>query len=290
MEAVPSSLFLTGATGYAGRRLLDRLARLQGRVSCLSGRLEHPASYTAALVGCDTIVHLAAATGKRPPAEHERTNLAGTRSLIEAARKAGVRRFLHISTIAVKFRDLDHYPYARTKKLAEEAVASGGVPYTILRPAMIFGADAPVFLGLSKLAGMPVAPVFGDGRTPVQPIWVDDLVAAILAILDEDDFHGHTYELGGPDVLAIGDLLGSIRRVCHGKPPRAVHLPISLVRPAVGLLEKFLFPLTPLTLGQLMTFTEDGTAAPNPLWERQRGGMKTVDEMLRLISTDARHA
>ena len=75
-----------------------------------------PAAYLDALRGCDTVVHLAAVTGKAKPTDYFRVNREGTRALVDAAKAAGVRQLLHVSTIAVKYRDEQRYFYAHSKR------------------------------------------------------------------------------------------------------------------------------------------------------------------------------
>ena len=109
---------MTGASGFLGSRLLDRIGDRSGRIVCL-GRRKIPArgpnvefvggnlpdreACRKALKGCDTVLHLAAATGKHRREEYFQVNRDGTAALLEQARQAGVTRFLYVSTIAAKF-------------------------------------------------------------------------------------------------------------------------------------------------------------------------------------------
>src|SRR5262245_15139073 len=111
-----SKVFLTGGTGLLGTRLRARLeASGVAFVDLPRGQgadLRVPSSYSASLAGVDTVVHLAAATGKATPALHAEVNLGGTKGLLEQCRRAGVRRFIFVSSIAAGFPDLSRYPYA----------------------------------------------------------------------------------------------------------------------------------------------------------------------------------
>ena len=304
----PRSLFVTGASGYVGRSLLQRIdARRFGRVVCLvrrpemlaslvqegdgiefvAGDLLEPGRYLDKLSECDAVVHLAAVTGKAKPAMYFRGNAEGTRTLVEAYQSAGVRNFLHVSTIAVKFADQTRYHYAHSKQRAEEIVVESGLSYTIVRPTIVIGPGAPVLEGLSRMAGGPLMPVFGDGRAAVQPVFVDDLIDCMLAILGERRFRGETIEIGGPEVMSIEEFLNRIRAVRFGRQPRAVHLPLTPIRCVLGLFERFLLPIMPLTAGQLAVFANDGTIEPNPVFEQHRNRMKDVDDVLRMVATHA---
>jgi len=290
------SLFVTGAGGYLGRRVLALADQAHdGRIVCLSrsgqpvpnasetigGDLLDGESYASALKTCETVLHLAAATGKNPPAEYFRVNREGTRILLEQCRKAGVKRILHVSTIAVKFPHIEHYYYAQSKLQAEALVRESGLEYCIVRPTMIFGKGAPVLEGLSRLAGAPVVPLFGGGRAIVQPVFVDDLAKGLLSLLRASRFDGQTIDSGGPDVMTMKDLLVEIRQTVYGKPARLLPIPVGPLSAVLAILEKFMLPLLPVTAGQLTSFTSDGTAGtPHP----GAGRMTTVREILRMAA------
>jgi nucleoside-diphosphate-sugar epimerase len=289
------AVFVTGASGFLGSRLVTLLARSGRRVvcmgrstppgqgpgiECIAGDLLDGATYRKALGGCAAVVHLAAATGKHPPAEYFRVNRDGTGTLVDEAQQAGVRRLLFISTIAVKFADLSRYYYAQSKRQAEEIVAGSGLDWTTIRPTMIFGNGSAVFEGLRRLASLPVLPVFGSGRALVQPVFVDDLSVAIAAILDEPASYGRTIEIGGPEVLTIEELLLRIRHSAGISNSRRIHLPAGLMATCLGLVEPILRPLLPVTAGQLASFTNDGTASTGLPAGSGRHGMRDIEAML----------
>ena len=295
------SLFVTGAGGYVGSYLLravppDRYERVYclgrrepapgtpGYLEWIRADLLEPARYQKGLAACDTVVHLAAATGKNRPEAFFRVNRDGTAALVEACRQSSTRKFLHVSTIAVKFPDLSRYPYAESKKQAEEIVRQSGLPFTILRPTIITGPRAPVLEGIFRLAGAPIVPVFGGGRTLVQPVYVEDLIAVIVGFLNGGAFENRTIDVGGPETLGMEEFLLKARAIRSGKPPRILHLPGRMWIPLLGFLEKFLLPVMPVTAGQLTSFTSDGTAEESPLLTEWHGGMKGIDEVLRLAT------
>jgi nucleoside-diphosphate-sugar epimerase len=146
-------------------------------------------------------------------------------------------------------------------------VQAGGMRYAIVRPTMITGPRSPVVEGLSRLAAAPVLPIFGDGRTPVQPVYVDDLVRGLISIVERGAFDDQLLQFGGPEIVSIEELLLRIRGR-HHQPARVLHLPAAPVSFTLGLLEKAALSALPLTAGQLTTFTCAGTADPNdlPAW------------------------
>jgi len=289
------SVFLTGGSGFLGSRLVERLAAEGRRVVSVGRRkpaaqsrnvefvpadLLDRAAWRGAMEGCETAIHLAAATGKHPPAEYFRVNRDGTAAVVEEARRAGVRRFLFASTIAVRFPDARYY-YAQSKREAEKIVSASGLDWTIVRPTMIFGRGSPVLDGLRRLAALPLLPVFGNGRAQVAPVFVDDLCAAMAALVDERASFGRVIEIGGPEAAPIEELLLRIRKAAGVPNGRRMHLPVRAIAALLGGLEPVLRPLLPITAGQLASFQNDGTAGFDPLTARWKAGMRNIDEMLR---------
>ena len=253
-------------------------------VRVVSGDLLDPATYRNALSTTDVVIHLAASTGRASEEEHFRVNARGTELLVEQCRQTRVRAFLFVSSIAAKFPDTRHYPYAQAKLRAEEAVRASGLRFAIVRPTVILGPGSPIQTALEKLATLPVIPVFGDGRARVQPIGVDDVVEFVLAILEGDLFSNEIFEIGGPNALTIEELLQMIRHARRGQKGRSVHIPLAplmlLLRAgeAVGVGR-----LMPITEGQLSSFRFDGRVTPNRLQERCKTNLQPVD---RALSSD----
>src|SRR6185436_12664532 len=119
--------------------------------------------------------------------------------------------------------------YAQAKIRGEESVRASGLRFAILRPTMILGQGSPVLSGLEKLACLPVIPVFGSGRTLVQPVYVDDVVEFILTVLDNDMFSNETFEIGGPTTLPVEELLQRVRQTRKGARGRVLHVPLGLM-------------------------------------------------------------
>lgn len=288
------SVFLTGASGFLGERVLRRLAAGGYRLVCLGrhkpafesrnvefipGDLLDRDACRRAMEGCQAAIHMAATTGKHRRAEHFRVNRDGTEAVVAEARRAGIARFLFVSTIAAKFGDLSCYYYGQSKREAEAVVAASGLEWTILRPTMIFGPGSAVLAGLRRLASLPVVPVFGNGHAPIQPVFVEDLACALAAILNDAAFTHRAIEIGGPEVRTIEELLLGLRGRMGIGNRRVAHLPLGPFRAALGAVEPLLLPWLPVTAGQLATFANDGTAAPDPLTAGWRTGMRKIDEM-----------
>ena len=198
--------------------------------------------------------------------------------MLQACRDRGVSRLVLVSTIAVKFADLRRYPYAEAKKNAEAVVRDSGVGHLIVRPTMVLGEGSPILAALEKLAGLPVMPVFGHGRTPVQPVHVDDLVAVLESTVREAAYDGRVLEVGGPTRLSIESLLRAIRRRLKGKEGPVLHLPLGPLLPLLAAGETVAFNAMPFTVGQMATFRFDGTADEAKLPSIQVG--RDIDAMI----------
>ncbi|MGE0126718.1 MAG: NAD-dependent epimerase/dehydratase family protein [Blastocatellales bacterium] len=270
------SLFITGATGFIGRGLIPTLdpAKYQN-VYCLSragvvatnnhtqalkGDLSEPESYAGALASCRTVVHLAAVTGKAAPEEYFEVNARGTEKLIEQCELRGVENFLYVSTIAVKYPDKSRYYYAQSKELGEEAVRRSRLRWLIVRPTIVIGPGGGAWESLSKMARGPLVMMPGDGKTQIQPIALEDLVACLRVILEENLFTNETLELGGPEAISFERFLKKIHARYHGKEPAVLRLPIKPLIAVLSLMEKFFYSAMPVNVGQLSVFWQDSKA------------------------------
>lgn len=295
------TILITGASGFVATHMIKRLnAQKFKRVYCLSrpeskgalpasenqtvkfirGNLLDGRPYERELAAADIVVHLAAATGKAKREEYFKTNVEGTRILTENCRRLGVPKFLYVSSIAVQFPDKNRYYYAQSKTEAEEVVRSSGLQFTILRPTIILGRNAPAWKPLAALARLPIIPIPGDGKTLIQPIAVEDVVNFILRVIERDAFRGDTLELGGPQAISMEEFLKKIHLLWHGTHPRTVRIPLAPLLPVLVILEALFGSLMPVTVGQLSSFRFDGTTTKNWLVEEASPRLQTIDEIL----------
>ncbi|HEX5070063.1 MAG TPA: NAD-dependent epimerase/dehydratase family protein [Vicinamibacterales bacterium] len=271
-------IFVTGGTGFVGRRLLPLLAGLDRPMAVLvrggsaglphdrattlvTGDLLAPETYRDALRTCGVVIHLAAATGRASAQALRQVNVDGTRALLGACRDANVSRVLFVSSIAATFPSEARYPYAEAKRAAERLVSDAGIPFTIVRPTIILGPDAPILSSLSGLARLPIVVLPGDGRVRVQPIHVDDVAARLLRIVRDDEFGGETIELGGPETTTMEELVQEIR-CASGRPAgRVIHVPLGLLAVPLRAAEAIgLGSVLPITAAQLSSFRYEGVA------------------------------
>jgi nucleoside-diphosphate-sugar epimerase len=300
---MPRSIFVTGASGFIGQCLLRRLvsspnfsvkaltrrpipepAYGDGRLRQIAGDLLDPQTYQAALAGCDTVVHLAAATGRAKPEEYKRVNVEGALALLQACKTAGVRRFLHVSTIAAGYADQRYYPYAQTKVDAERLVRESGIEFVIVRPTLVLGEKSPIWNTLIKIAKLPVVPLFEGARpVSVQPIHVDDVVRGLVLLLESDDFKDEVLELGGPQQLPFREFLELTQQAVRDKPSRLVGIPLAPVRAVLAAMEPFARSLMPVTAGQLAVFANDSVAGENWLQMRLQTEMSSTKDMIAAL-------
>lgn len=295
------NLFITGATGYIGTQLINAINHEDynhvyciGRsrtdtvkkfaayenVTFIKADIFDTHAYSDLLSNRDIVIHLGAVTGKADPETYFQVNSEGTRILLKQCEIKNVSRFVFISSIAVIFNNTKNYYYAQSKREAEKMVIHSGLPYTILRPTIVIGNNASILDSFSKLAKLPIVPIFGDGLTNIQPIDVKDLAKCILYVGDQDDFINQTIELGGPEQATIETFIQKIHFRLGKNGYRSVHLPIGLIIRVLSVLEKHFLKFLPFTTGQLATFQNEGVAPGNPFIQNRHFKLKTIDEML----------
>jgi NADH dehydrogenase len=275
---------------FLARRPIPEYPTGDGACRAVIGDLLDAATYSSALEGTDTVIHLAAATGRASPAEFERINVEGTRTLVNACKAAKVRRFLHVSTIAAGYRDQRYSAYARTKTESEAIVKNSGLDVAILRPTIVLGEQSPIWLTLMKIAGLPVVPLpQGNKPVVVQPIHVDDVVRGIERIVETGRFDNETLDLGGPSPLLLSSFISVIHKAKTGKTSKIVPIPLAPVRMLLALVEPIARPAMPVTAGQLVVFANDSAASPNWLLDELRPTMPTVEQTVaRLLASELR--
>jgi len=197
------TLAVTGGTGFVGQHLLrialesgyDVRALTRGwkppedAIAWVDGALDRSESLAKLCAGADAVIHIAGLiTGSR--ADFEAVNATGTANMIDAARSAGVRRFIHISSLAAREPDLSNYGWSKAK--SERLVAASGLDWTILRPPAVYGPGDRETLELFKMAKRGLVALPPKGRFSV--IHVEDLCRLILAVLDEPEAISEIYE------------------------------------------------------------------------------------------------
>jgi NADH dehydrogenase len=268
-------ILLTGATGTLGKPLLARLVGAGQDVRCLVreprrlgpqrvlvqiaiGNLADRHGFDKALRGVDTVIHLAATTRDQARGPIEEVNGIGTARLLAAARRAGVQKFVYVSSIGASRSAPSRF--IRTQALARDAVAASGIEPLIFDASIIYAPDDPWLSIVSKLSHFPLMPVPGDGKTLFQPIWADDAADAITsAILKGSNSLDHRPELVGPEVLTHDQILKAAMNHFGRRKP-LLHLSDDWTRRLLRLQEMYLGPAAVATWdeAQLMKFPAVG--------------------------------
>lgn len=198
------TLAITGATGFVGAHLLDaaRAANHPVRaltrgprppregVTWIEGALDRLKSLATLAEGADTVVHIAGLINAPNRAAFEAVNAGGTANMIDAARAAGVKRFIHISSLAAREPELSDYGWSKAK--SEKIVAASGLDWTILRPPAVYGPGDRETFELFRMARRGFVALPPGGRFSI--LHVDDLARLILALIDAPATVGETYE------------------------------------------------------------------------------------------------
>lgn len=216
------------------------------------------AEIAAAVTDMDAVVNLVGILVERGPATFQRVHVEGAGRVARAASAAGVSWLVHISALGADPAATS--AYARSKAASEAAVRAAFPAATIFRPSLIIGPGDHFFTRFARMARLlPALPLIGGGRTRFQPVYVGDVVAAIVRALDDPAAQGRTYELGGPRTYTFADLmrlmLATIRR-----RRLLVSLPFPLASVQGAALEWL--PHPPLTRDQVEQLKQDNVMSP----------------------------
>ena len=222
-------ILVTGGPGFIGQRLIRRLVdeghsvRTMIRPSAKTPRLPQGVAVEAAicsltdtrglreaLIGVDSIFHLAGVDWAEPHDSFRASETDGTRNLLEAAQDARVSRLVYVSHL-----DADRaaaFPALKAKGIAEEFIRQSPLASTILRSSLVFGPDDHFTTGLAKLMAFSrrVFPLPANGESLLQPFWVEDLVSCLSWCLEDEDTIGQTIPVGGPEHLSLRQIAEQI--------------------------------------------------------------------------------
>ena len=221
------SILVLGGSGFVGRALCERLVQRNGggggRITVPTRRLAHgqgvrslptvelvlanvhdDSTLARLVVGHDAVINLVAILHGKA-ADFERVHVALPRRLAAACAGAGVRRLIHVSALGAA----PNAPsmYLRSKAQGEAMLQAAGLDLTLLRPSVIFGAEDRFLNLFATLQGLaPVLPLAGS-HAQFQPVWVQDVASAIARCLDLPASVGKTYEIAGPEVFTLSQLV-----------------------------------------------------------------------------------
>jgi uncharacterized protein YbjT (DUF2867 family) len=198
------TLAVTGGTGFVGRHVIEtalaqgHLVRALARsprpprpgVEWVYGSLERPLALQQLVAGADAVMHVAGVVSAADRDGFHAGNVAGTMALVEATRHAGVRRFVHVSSLAAREPQLSDYGWSKAR--AETVVAASALDWTMVRPPAVYGPGDREMLELFRAAKRGLVPLPPSGRLSV--IAAQDLARLLLAVLPDEESQAALYE------------------------------------------------------------------------------------------------
>ena len=238
-----------GGSGFLGRNVVRALAKrgyrirvavrrpeltghLQplgrvGQIHAVQANLRYPASVEAAMRDSDVAINLVGILAEGGAQSFGAVQAKGAGTIAQAARAAGAR-MVHVSAIGAD--ENSPSAYARSKAAGEQAVLAAVPSATIMRPSVVFGPEDQFtnrFAGLARMS--PFLPLIGGGATRLQPVYVGDVATAVADAVDGKSRPGATYELGGPEVLTMREIMQIILAITE-RNRMLISLPFGLAK------------------------------------------------------------
>jgi NADH dehydrogenase len=286
---MPGRVFVTGASGFVGSAVLEELiARGYGvnalvnrrtlsgtaqdeRVRAIKGDLFDQVALDQGMSGVEGVIHLVGVIMEKPSkgVTFERIHFQGTKSVVDAALRNGVRRYVHMSALGVRPNAVS--TYHRTKYAAEQYVRASGLDWTIIRPSLIHGPGGE-FMQMEANWARGVAPPFlfmpyfgkgafgRGGAGKLQPVYVKDVARAFVQSFASPKTIGEVYPLGGPDQLTWPQLHRISAEAIIGRKRRVAALPVWYAKALTRIVPP---PLLPFNRDQVIMSQEDNTADPS---------------------------
>ena len=295
IDRAMSCVTVFGGTGFLGRRVVHNL-RESGATVRIASR--HPGqadgdnvkqiradahderSVEAAVAGADGVVNAISLYVEHGSETFHSVHVEAAARIARVARRVGAKRLVHVSGIGADAASPS--PYIRSRGEGEAAVQAAFPGAVIIRPAVMFAQDDGFLTTILRLLRvLPAYPIFGDGRTRLQPVYADDVAAAITQLLRQSKKPSPIYELAGPRVYSYEELLRTIARTA-GLRPVLMRTPFALWDAVAGLAE--ILPHPPLTRNQVELMQIDTTASDNLPGLRELGiSPRSLEEELEAM-------
>jgi NADH dehydrogenase len=287
-----------GGSGFIGRYLVKRLAKTGavirvgvrnaerakflkplgdvGQIYPFTVDLGNPAEIAAGVAGADAVVNLVGVLYERGHASFQRVHVVAAGRIAAAAKAAGAGTLVHVSALGADPQSPSRYQ--RSKADGETAVRAAFPEAVILRPSVVFGPEDGFFNRFAKMARMmPLMPLIGEGVTRFQPVYVGDVADALMRSLEGGDAAGRTFELAGPKVYTLVEIMELIFAEMGQRRPY-MNLPFFLARLQASVLE--LLPVPPLTRDQVTMLEQDNVLTGNAPGLQDLGIEATAAEII----------
>jgi uncharacterized protein YbjT (DUF2867 family) len=300
MMAIPSSKLVTifGASGFLGRHIVRALAndgwRIRaamrrpntahfltpmgrvGQIQLFKANVTDDAAVDSALRGADAAINLVGVLYQGGSQRFHALHAEAAERIARLAVAHGTTRLLHVSALGANADSSSIY--ARTKAEGEARARAAFPGSTILRPSIVFGPEDDFFNRFAFLARIsPALPLIGGGCTRFQPVYVGDVARTACVALADPATAGKTYELGGPEVMTLKEVMELVLKEVHRKR-LLVPVPFGLARLQAAVLG--LAPKPLLTLDQVRMLQQDNVVSDGALGLRDLGIVPTAAEAI----------
>lgn len=280
------TVLVTGGAGFVGSNIIEqlindgksvramvhnvdkakvRLEKFGDKVEIVQGDVTDRDSIPALLKDVSAIIHTVAISMEKSSATYEDVNYQGTINMVDAAVDEGVSRFIFISQNGAD--SSLPYRFLASKGKAQDYVAQSQLNWTVLRPSAIFGPQDEFFNTFARLVKVTpiIFPLVGGGKAEFQPVSVKDVASAAVKSLNDETTAGKMYELGGPEVLTLGEIEQRVLKALNTS--RIMFpAPVWLLRPIVYVMQTVL-PGSPVTTSLLELLAVPNTTPDNGLPE-----------------------
>ena len=279
-----STVVIFGASGFIGRYIVSILSKENcqikvfvrkpdeakhltlmgklGQVEIHQGNIIDINSVKKVVSGANKVINLVGILAESSQQKFSNLHVDGASNIAEACLKHKIDSLIHISALGLY--DGSHSKYANSKLVAEKKIKEIFRKTIILRPSVIFGPEDDFTNKFARMASIsPFIPLINKGLTKFQPVYVKDVAKAVYVVMNNNKHLGHTYSLGGPEVISFKEIIDFILLKIRKK---RIYIPLSF--PLIKLMAILfsIFPSAPITLDQVRLLEKD-----NIVPEKEKG-------------------